>query len=147
MKYLWLIVVRFTHKVLNKFPSILSYFFLAFSVIACLVILVPSCFDRVPVLSYYISEHEMPMMYELYGEVKVLDEKGNIVNQNVEVFVGGYSISLTSTEFNLKFSAPTMNEVFVVIRYKLNGDIREFTKCLAVNAGNHIIKEEFIIHA
>ena len=51
MKYLWLIVVRFTHKVLNKFPSILSYFFLAFSVIACLVILVPSCFDRVPVLS------------------------------------------------------------------------------------------------
>jgi len=88
------------------------------------------------------------MMYELYGEVKVLDERGNIVNQNdVEVFVGGYSISLTSTEFNLKFSAPTMNEVFVVIRYKLNGDIREFTKCLAVNAGNHIIKEEFIIYA
>lgn len=80
MKYLWLIVVRFTHKVLNKFPSILSYFFLAFSVIACLVILVPSCFDRVPVLSYYISEHELPMMYELYSEVKVLDEKGNIVN-------------------------------------------------------------------
>ena len=74
----------------------------------------PSCFDRVPVLSYYISEHELPMMYELYGEVKVLDEKGNIVNQNVEVFVGGYSISLTSTEFNLKFSAPTMNEVLLV---------------------------------
>lgn len=94
MKYLWLIVVRFTHKVLNKFPSILSYFFLAFSVIACLVILVPSCFDRVLVLSYYISEHELPMMYELYGEVKVLDEKGNIVNQNVEVFVGGYSITI-----------------------------------------------------
>lgn len=147
MKYLWLMIVRFTHRVLNKLPSILSYFFLAFSVMACLIILVPSCFDRVPVLSYYISEHELPMVHELHGEVKVLDEKGNIVNKNVEVFVGGYSTSLTSTEFNLKFSAPTMNEVFVVIRYEVDGDIREFTKCVVVKGGNHVIKEEFIIHA
>ena len=93
MKYLWLIVVRFTHKVLNKFPSILSYFFLAFSVIACLVILVPSCFDRVPVLSYYISEHELPMMYELYGEVKVLDEKGNIAPNGLWLLSVGVIIS------------------------------------------------------
>lgn len=147
MKYLWLIIIRFINKVINKLPSILSYFFLAFSVMVCLIILMPSCFDRVPVLSYYISEHDLPMTYELYGEVKVLDEKGNIVNKNVEVFVGGYSAPLTSTEFFLKFSAPAMNEVYVVIRYELDGDIREFTKCLEFNAGNHIIKEEFIIHA
>ena len=72
MKYLWLIVVRFTHKVLNKFPSILSYFFLAFSVIACLVILVPSCFDRVPVLSYYISEHELPKLTKKEKETFII---------------------------------------------------------------------------
>ena len=147
MKYFRLIIVRFTHKVFNKLPSAFSYFFLAFSVIACLIVLVPSCFDRVPILSYYISEHELPMMYELHGEVKVLDEKDNLVNKNVEVFVGGYSTSLTSTEFNLKFSAPAMNEVFVVIKYEVNGNIREFAKCLVVKDGNHVIKEEFIIHA
>lgn len=147
MKYLWLMIVRFIRRVFNKLPFALSYFFLVFSVIACLIILVPSCFDRVPVLSYYISEHELPMMYELHGEVKVLDEKDNLVNKNIEVFVGGYSTSLTSTEFSLKFSAPAMNEVFVVIRYEVDGDIREFTKCLVIKDGNHVIEEEFIIHA
>lgn len=147
MKYAWLMVVRFTRRVFNKLPIILSYFFLSFSVMACLMILVPSFFDRVPVLSYYISEHELPMAHELHGEVKVLDETGNIVNKNVEVFIGGYSTSLTSTEFSLKFSAPTMNEVFVVIRYEVDGDIREFTKCLVVKDGNRVIAEEFIIHA
>lgn len=147
MKYAWLMVVRFMHRVFNKLPVILSYFFLLFSVMACLIIIVPSCFDRAPVLSYYISEHELPIAYELYGEVKVLDETGNIVNKNVEVFVGGYSTSLTSTEFSLKFSAPTMNEVFVVIRYEVDGDIRELTKRLIVKDGNHVIREEFIVCA
>ncbi len=147
MKYLRLKIVRFTHRVLNKVPSILSYFFLSFSVMACLIILVPRCFDRVPVLSYYISEQELPIVYELRGEVKVLDEKGNIVNKNVEVFVGGYSTSLASTEFNLTFSAPTINEVFVVIRYEVDGYIREFTQCVAVKGENHVINWGFIIHA
>lgn len=147
LKYVWRLIVRFVRRVFNRLPIILSYFFLAFSVVACLMILVPNCFDSVPVLSYYISEHELPITYELCGEVKVLDEDGNIVNKNVEVFVGGYSTSLTSTEFNLKFSSPAASEVFVVIRYELDGDIREFTKCLVIKDGNHVINEEFIIHA
>lgn len=147
MKYVWLRVVRFMRRVFNKLPTILSYFFLVFSVVACLIILAPNCFDRVPVLSYYISEHELPIAYELCGEVKVLDEHGDVVNKNVEVFVGGYSAFLTTTEFKLNFSSPIAKEVFVVIRYEVDGDIREFTKCLVVKDGNHVIKEEFIIHA
>lgn len=143
MKYLWLMIVRFTHRVFNKLPLILSYFFLVFSLMLCLIILIPSCFDRVPV----ISNHELPEMYELQGEVKVFDEKGNIINKNVEVFVGGYSTPLASTKFSLKFSAPTTNEVFVVIRYAVDGDIREVTRCLVIKGGNHVIKGEFIIHA
>ena len=146
LKYVWLMLAGFMRRVIHKLPFILSYFFLVFSVIACLVILVPNCFDRVPVLSYYISEHELPITYELYGEVKVLDANGDIVNKNVEVFIGGYSTALT-TEFNLKFSSPKVDELFVVIRYEIDGNIREFTKCLMINDANHIIKEEFIIHA
>lgn len=147
LKYVWLMLAGFMRRVIHKLPFILSYFFLVFSVIACLVILVPNCFDRVPVLSYYISEHELPITYELYGEVKVLDANGDIVNKNVEVFIGGYSTALTSTEFNLKFSSPKVDELFVVIRCEIDGNIREFTKCLMINDANHIIKEEFIIHA
>lgn len=146
LKYVWLMLGGFMRRVIHKLPFILSYFFLVFSVIACLVILIPNCFDRVPVLSYYISEHELPITYELYGEVKVLDANGDIVNKNVEVFIGGYSTTLTSTEFNLKFSSPKVDELFVVIRYEIDGNIREFTKCLMIYDTNHVIKEEFIIH-
>ena len=147
MKYIWLMIVRSLRKLFGRIPTVLSYFFLAFSVGVCLIILCPNCFDRVPVLSYYISEHELPITYELRGEVKVLDENGAIVNENVEVYVGGYSTSVTSSGFDLKFTSPLTEEVFVVIRYEVNGDIREFTKCLLVEDKQHVIIEEFVIHA
>ena len=147
LKYAWLMIVRFMRKFFNKLPIMLSYFLLTLSFVACIIILAPNCFDRLPVLSYFISEHELPIIYELYGEVKVLDENSNIVNKNVKVFIGGYSTSLTGTDFFLKFSSSAAKEVFVVIRYEVDEDIREFTKCIAIKEGNHVITEEFIIYA
>lgn len=147
LKYAWLMTVRFMRKVFNKLPIMLSYFFLTFSFVVCLIILVHNCFDELPVLSYIISEHELPITYELYGKVKVLDENGNIVNKNVKVFIGGYSTSLTGTEFFLEFSSSAANETFVVIIYEVDEDIREFTKNIAIKEGNHVITEEFIIYA
>ena len=147
LKYLWLIVVRSTRNLLHKLPTIFSYFFLAFSVICCLIILFPSCFNKVPVLSYYIIEKELPITYTLNGEVKVLDKDGNIINKNIEVFVGGYSTFLESEHFNLIFSAPTTDEVYVVIRYEVNGNMDEFTECLEIKNNNHSITKEFIIYA
>lgn len=147
LKYLWLIVVRSTRNLLHKLPTIFSYFFLAFSVICCLIILFPSCFNKVPVLSYYIIEKELPITYTLNGEVKVLDKDGNIINKNIEVFVGGYSVFLESEYFNLTFSSPTTDEVYVVIRYEVNGDIYEFIECLEIENNNHSITKEFIIYA
>ena len=132
LKYIWLMLIGFVRRVLNKLPIILSYFFLTFSVVTCLIILIPNWFDRVPILSYYISEYRLPITYELHGEVKVLDENDSIVNKNVEVFIGGYSISLAETEFVLKFSSLVTNEVFVVIRYEVDGYIRTFTKCMQI---------------
>ena len=147
LKYVWLVFIRFIRRVFNKLPTILSYAFLAFSVITCVIILVPNCFDRVPVLSYYISEHELPIAYELCGNVTVFDANNNIVNKNVEVFVGGYSTALTSSEFSLKFSSPNVDEFFVVIRYEVDGSIREYMECLTIEDRSHVINEEFYIHA
>lgn len=147
LKYLRLIAVRSMRNLLHKLPTIFSYFFLAFSVMSCLIILFPSCFDKVPVLSYYISEQEFPTTYTLNGEVNVLDEGGNIINKNIEVFVGGYSVFLESEYFNLTFSSPTTDEVYVVIRYEVNGDIYEFIECLEIENNNHSITKEFIIYA
>ena len=148
IKYGWLNLGRFKRKIFNRLPIILSYTFLAFSAVTSLILLAPNCFNKVPVLSYYISEYELPVAYELYGEVSVFDENGDIINKNVEVFVGGYRTSLgTSTEIKLKFVSPEVSEVFVVIRYEADEEIYEFTRCLIIKDGDHAIKERFTIYA
>ena len=145
-KRICLFMVRCIRILLHKLPMIFSYLFLLFSVICFLIILIPDCFGKVPVLSYYIIEKELPVTYTLNGEVKVLDKSGNIINKNIEVFVGGYSTFLESERFNLTFTAPTTGEVYIVIRYEVNGNMYEFTKCLEFENYNHSITEEFIIY-
>ena len=54
---------------------------------------------------------------------------------------------MESEHFNLTFSAPTTDEVYVVIRYEANGNMHEFTKCLEIENNNHSITKEFIIYA
>lgn len=146
-KYIQLKLGRFTHKIFNRLPTALSYILLAFSLLISLTLLVPTCFNRVPVLSYFISELELPMTYELSGEVSVLNKNDDIINKNVEVFIGGYKTFIgASKEFNLKFVSPRTSEVFIVIRYEVDEEIFEFTRCLVIGDNNHIIKEEFTIH-
>lgn len=147
IKYLWLIVGRGLYNLLKKLPTVFSYSFLGFSVIFCLIILFPSCFNKMPVISYFISEGEFPTTYKLTGNIKIVDEDKNIINKNVEVFVGGYSTSLESEDFHLTFSAPTTDEVYVVIRYEVNGKVYESTNYLEVKNEDHLIAKEFIIYA
>lgn len=145
IKKTWLLCLRSFRGLLKRIPNVLSYLFLALSVVICMTILFPTLFDRVPVLSYCINEGELPILYELTGKVEILDENEEIINKNVELFVGGYSLSLKTTEIDLKFSAPMTNEVFVVIRYEVNGKVHECIRCLPVQNGKHFLYEEFII--
>lgn len=146
LKYLILKIGRLVRWIYSKWSIGLSYTLLIISFLIFLAILIPNCFDKVPVFSYFISEKKLPITYELCGEVRVLDDTGNLLNKNVEVFVGGYSTYLESTEFNLKFTSPITNELFVVIRYEMDGNMHEYTKLLEIRAGNHFIKEEFTIN-
>lgn len=146
-KLLGLKLRRLMRKCLHKSPIMFSYIFLAFSVLISLMILLPNCFDRVPVLSYYIQKLELPITYELCGEVKMIGKNGNVISKNVEVIVGGYKTSVSlSKEFNLKFTAPMTDEVFVVIRYENNGKMHEITHCLTNKNSNHIFEMEIIIY-
>lgn len=146
LKYCWLNIVRVVRGFLRKLPTFFSYFFLVFSVISCLMILIPECFDRIPVLSYYIREQELPITYTLNGKVKVLDANGKAINKNVEVFVGGYSVSLESEDFSLTFSSPMTDEVYVIIRYEVNGDVRFLVRNFKIKNNSHSITEEFTIY-
>ena len=146
-KYCWLKILRVARIFLHKLPTFFSYFFLVFSVIACLIFLIPECFDRVPVLSYYIREQGLPITYTLNGKVKVLDADGKTINNNNEVFVGGYSVYLKSEDFSLMFSSPITDEVYVIIRYEINGDVRFITENLKIEDNSYSITKEFIIYA
>lgn len=147
IKRIRLKVGRFIHNFFSRLPRVFSYILLILSVLVCMMILVPDCLDRIPVFSYCISEHELPITYELCGKVRIFNKNGDEIKEKVEVFAGGYRIStLTSTDFTLKFSAPMTREAFVVIRYKVDDETREFTKCLLIEDGEHVIREEFVVY-
>jgi hypothetical protein len=86
------------------------------------------------------------MVYELHGKVQVINEAGEIVNRNVEVFVGGYKSKVVSSNFELVFSAPMMKEMYVIIRYEVNGKIEECVKYIEINDKERVISEEFNIY-
>lgn len=139
----------FLRCLLKKIPVCLSYFFLVFSFITCMALLVPSLFDRVPTLSYYIKKLELPIAYELKGKVEIRNKKDEIITEdikNLEIFVGGYSTYLTGTEFNLIFSSPKTEKIYVVIRYEIDGKMKESAKYVAIENGIYSFEEEFDIH-
>ena len=147
LKYSLFSICSWMRRLFKNLIRLFSYLPLILSGVICLTILFPVSLGRVPVLSYFISEHELPVKYELCGEVKVIDEHGNIINKNVEVFVGGYKTSIYNlTDFSLKFSSPTTNEIFVVIKYDVNGESYEYTKRLIIGEKDHKITEEFIVN-
>jgi len=123
----------------------LSVVFLILSAAVSLMIIAPNCFDRVPIYYYLIREWKLPIAYELRGKVEIVNAGGNVVNKDVEIFVGGYCATVNSNgEFELVFSATSTSEVFVVIRYiNPTGQIITKTELIVINSGIHDIEKEF----
>mgnify|MGYP003314829985 CR=1 FL=1 len=147
IKLVGLKITRGGRKLLKAIPSILSYFFLVVSMLICIILLVPQCVDRVPVVSYFLSEHEFPMSYELHGEVNIYED-GELVDGNVWVYVGGYQINTSTSEpFTLSFVSPASKSFSVVIRYVIDGKTFDYTQIVYPKSGTHIVEREFVIHA
>ena len=147
LKKFWLMTSRFVRKIIGKLPLIASYFFLVFSVVVSVVLLVPEWFDRVPILSYYISEQKLPMSYELRSKVIIYDQEGKTIDANVDVFVGGYHTQAeTGTSFTLTFSSPAVDSIYAIVQYEIDGKIFEHTHELLSNGHTHIFEGEIIIH-
>lgn len=147
LKYLWLYMARLFRSLRDNIRVFFSYAFLVFGILTCLFILIPQCFGRVPALSYYISEHKLPMTYELIGEVKVLDGNGDAVNAKVTVFVGGYSASLTTADFSLTFTSPVTDEIPVTIRYEVENRVCESTQFVRASQEEYTLHEVFVVYA
>lgn len=148
MKYACLMVRRFFYKALKVLAHNLSYFFLIFCVVVSFMILVPTSLNRAPVFSYFIRKMELPLTYNMHGEVHVVDGEGNVINNNVIIYVGGYNADVGNSEkYQLTFSSPESNVFFVNIIYvNENGDIREFTQDVEFPENSYSIEENFIIH-
>ena len=147
IKIVCLMITRGWRKFVKAIPNVFSYFFLVVSILICVILLVPQCFDRVPVISYLLSEHEFPMSYELHGEVRIYDD-GELVDSNVWVYVGGYQIKTSTSEpFTLSFVSPASQSFSVVIRYVIDGKTFDYTQIVYHKSGTHIVEGEFVIHA
>lgn len=123
----------------------LSIVFLFFSIAISFMILLPNCFRRVPVYSYFIKELNLPITYELQGKIEIQDAYSNRINTDIKVFVGGYSTVVgLDGEFSLTFSAPDITQFYAVVRFKDTAG-QEIIKVepLIIPTGEHYIQEEF----
>ncbi len=149
IKLLQLKIRRFYRSTFQRKGFWLSFFLLVFSFVVLIMILFPVIYDRVPLYSYFVREWKLPVAYELDGQVEIVDAAGNVVNTNVEVFIGGYSTSVDSNgQFKLVFSAPLTTELFIVIRYTTpSGQNIVKTELLVIKEGVHKIEQEFKYNA
>ena len=136
---------RFFKKTFSGKSFFLSVCLLIFSFFVLLMILFPICYDRVPVYYYFVQERKFPLSYNFNGKVEIVDACGNIVNKDVEIFVGGYSATPNSIgEFQLVFSAPPTTEIFAVIKYTNSvGQIITETESIVIKDRIHDIKKDF----
>lgn len=132
MKLFWLNLRRIGNCTLKWIGYNISIILLLFSVTFSFLLIFPICFHRVPIYSYFISELKLPYSYSLEGDVQLFDINGNVVNQNIDVYIGGYKTTAAADgTFFLKFSASNANEVPIVFSY-------------ATSNGNHVTQVEYI---
>ncbi len=118
-KRCWLYIVRGFSRCFRNLGFKLSILFVFFSFIISLFFLIPSLFSRTPILGSLIETMELPLSYEYVGKVIIFDEEGNQVEQAVDVYVGGYSVStMSGEEFVLKFSSEMTDYFYLILEYK-----------------------------
>lgn len=133
---------------LKKLPFALSIIFLVFSAFVSFMILLPSAADKAPIYPYFIKKLEFPIVYELYGNIAIIDSDGNTNNSDITIFVGGYKEEIGSEEkYNISFSSPKNDSFYVNITYKdPSGDLKTFTESIKFSEDQHSIKKDFVIH-
>lgn len=145
LKLIALAITNFIRKCIKLLPNFLSYCILAGSIFSCLIILAPELFDRVPVVSYFISKHELPMAYELQGEVLIIKDDA-VIESDIRIYIGGYYAKASTAEpFRLSFVSPSSKRFCVVIQYVIDGRTHEHVQIINCPNGTNVIERKFII--
>ena len=126
----------------------LSIVFLCFSASVSLMILVPNFFDRAPIYSHLVRELNLPISYEVFGQVQIVGLDDDTDNRQVEIFVGGYHVSANiDGTFSLRFSSPLTNEIFLIIRHTTScGKTTIVYEVISPRLGEHRLEREFVIY-
>ncbi len=148
VKLIWLKFRRGIKWLFKGFLLNISVILLLFSAAVSLLMLIPNCLHREPVYSYFISELKLPLSYDLSGKVQILDVDNNLVNKDVEIYIGGYSsMAKFDGTFSLKFTSSETIKVPIVINYtKPNGQSETQIEFIALRCGEYHLQKEFIYH-
>lgn len=147
VKLLCLKTRKALHSFFSGFFSKLSIALVLFSAVVSFWLLVPTLFNHVPIFSYFSHRLELPMKYEMYGSVKIVDCEGNILNDSVAISVGGYRVKIgNSVEYDLVFSCPKDEFFFVTISYiDQKGIERIYTEKVDFPDDSYVFQEDYII--
>ena len=81
---------------------------------------------RAPILSFFIKELELPIVYNLSGTIEIKDENQNLMSiSDIYIAIGGYQECIENgEEYNIRFSATESENIPVVIKYSIRGNRR-----------------------
>ena len=82
---------------------------------------------RAPILSFFIKELELPIVYNLSGTIEIKDENQNLMSiSDIYIAIGGYQECIENgEEYSIRFSATESENIPVVIKYSIRGNRRE----------------------
>lgn len=134
-KWCWLYITRISRCIFKHFGTKLSILFVVFSFTISMFFMVPSLFSRVPVFSYLIDTLSLPLSYELEGTILLVDAADKPLNQVVTIYVGGYSIDVSSGEpFIMEFASENTDYFYITVEYvDENGEETTITKKIETN--------------
>ena len=147
-KLLCLKTKRCLRSLFCGFTSKLPVIIVIFCIIVNCWLLLPSMFNRVPVLSYFTHKFQLPMSYVMQGSIYIVDCEGNTYNNDVTIHVGGYCKRIGSNiDYDLEFSSPNNESLYIVIAYKNERGIEStYTQEVSFPNEGNVIQESFIVY-
>lgn len=147
LKFIYIRIRSYIKNFLNKIGVIITFGVPLFSVVIFLLILAPEVFGRVPSLSFFISEKSLPVTYSLQGSVAIFDQCKEIIDEEVEIHIGGYrGTTKTGEKFEITFTSPLNSEIFVVFTYEINGQEYAVVKSIQIEGGIRKLEKTFNLY-
>lgn len=127
LKKIYIYLKYINYQFCKRISGLLGKGLLVISLLFFLVAFFTNVTRRAPILSFFVTELELPIVYNLSGIIEIKDTNQNLMNiSDIYIIIGGYRDCIENgEEYSINFSATENENIPVVIKYNIGGNERE----------------------